>query len=132
MLKHILTGGIDLPKLDAKVSSLELALAEKSEEANEALADHIVKANFRFDDMGKFALTRASADDLDTLKQRVERLAWEFRDSEGFVGTDGQRTLATTVASLSATVAGLQAEIDALTAAKLSEVKARKAPKKSG
>lgn len=37
---------------------------DRIEETNEAMADHIAKANFRLEDMGQFALTRASADDL--------------------------------------------------------------------
>jgi prophage DNA circulation protein len=130
MLKHILTGGIDLPKLDAKVSSLELALAEKYEETNKALADHIAKANEQL-------ASRALAEDVETLRMKLDRVD-DYTETTSEELHDAVQKLATIkanhedIAALRATVAGLAAKVEALTAAKLSEVKARKAPKKSG
>lgn len=149
MILSILTGGIDLPKVSNEVASLRLA----SENTNAALADHIVKANarmttiehvqsdntaqcqIRMNGLQNLICTAAAlAEDVETLKQRIER------PTDGTISTvDLVPTLGTEVAQLIAanaklhvTVAGLQSQIDALTAAKLSEVKARKAPKKSG
>jgi len=156
MILSILTGGIDLPKLSTEVASLRLAV----EETNAALADHIVKANARMTTIERvqsdntaqcqirmnglqnvICTAAALAEDVETLKQRIERAEWRIeRPTDGTISTvDLVPTLGTEVAQLIAanaklhvTVAGLQSQIDALTAAKLSEVKARKAPKKSG
>jgi len=127
MILKLLTGGIDLPKLDAKVSNLELALAEKYEETNAALADHIAKSH-------ELIASRALAEDVETLRLKLVRIAGEVvHPGEGYIVP----TLATVVADLKTSnanlivaVASLTKQVDALTAAKLGEVKARKAPAK--
>ncbi len=133
MLKNILIGGIDLPKLDAKVSSLKLALAKKYEETNAALADHIGKAN-------ELIASRALGADVETLRMKLDRLEGEMGNcSFGEFGSEDfpRRGVSGAVAEvfernvrLEATIATLSKQVEALTAAKLSEVKARKAPKK--
>ncbi|WP_313552923.1 hypothetical protein [Brevundimonas sp.] len=134
----LLTGGIDLPKLSTEVASLRLA----SEDTNAALADHIVKANarmatiervqsdntaqcqIRMNGLQDLIASRAHAEDVETLRMKVDRRDGEFHSRTMVLSSD--------IAALRATVAGLSAKVEALTAAKLSEVKARKAPKKSG
>nr|WP_316627905.1 hypothetical protein [uncultured Brevundimonas sp.] len=134
----LLTGGIDLPKVSNEVASLRLA----SEDTNAALADHIVKANarmatiervqsdntaqcqIRMNGLQDLIASRALAEDVETLRMKVDRRDGEFHSRTMVLSSD--------IAALRATVAGLSAKVEALTAAKLSEVKARKAPKKSG
>ena len=138
MILSILTGGIDLPKVSNEVASLRLA----SENTNAALADHIVKANarmttiehvqsdntaqcqIRMNGLQDLIASRALAEDVETLRMKVDRRDGEFHSRTMVLSSD--------IAALRATVAGLSAKVEALTAAKLSEVKARKAPKKSG
>lgn len=132
----LLTGGIDLPKLSTEVASLRLA----SEDTNAALADHIVKANarmatiervqsdntaqcqIRMNGLQDLIASRALAEDVETLRMKVDRRDGEFHSRTMVLSSD--------IAALRATVAGLSAKVEALTAAKLSEVKARKAPAK--
>lgn len=139
MISKLLTGGIDLPELASRVTTLELALAEKYEEANAALGDHIAKANTRMTAIENVVSSRALAEDVETLKQRVERAEWQIeRPAGGNISTvDLVPTLATEVVQLKASKAILHVSVDALTkkvealtAAKLGEVKARKAPAK--
>jgi len=132
MLKNILTGGIDLPELSSKVAALSL----NYEETNAALADHIVKANAKHDasmmevtSLRALVGSRALREDVETLNKRVERLSWEFLppvDDSFIKTTGGQLTMGTKVARLEAAVDKLQAQVDALTATKLAEVKSRK------
>lgn len=63
MLKNILTGGIDLPKLEQRVLALCVAVTDNREETNTALADHIKKVNFRFDDLTALVSSRALKQD---------------------------------------------------------------------
>lgn len=153
MILKLLTGGIDLPQLAATVASLDLA----SNETNAALADHIVKANarmttiervqsdstaqcqIRMNGLQDLIASRALAQDVDTLRMKLERVGWEVeRPDAGHMSlVEGTPTLATEVAHLKASnailhlsVDALTKKIEALTAAKLSELKARKAPKK--
>ena len=132
----LLTGGIDLPKLSTEVASLRLA----SEDTNAALADHIVKANARMTTIERvqsdntaqcqirmnclqdLISSRALAEDVETLRLKLDRRDGEFHSRTMVLSSD--------IAALRATVAGLSAKVEALTAAKLSEVKARKAPAK--
>ena len=94
-------------------------MIRQDEAVNKALADHIVKAHERAAAMENLIASRALAEDVETLRLKLERYA------------EGSASVSV-AASLSAQVAGLSAKVEALTAAKLSEVKARKAPKKSG
>ena len=149
MISKLLTGGIDLPKLAATVASLDLA----SNETNKALADHIAKANKSLSSntaalaircnglqadvttLQSVVASRALAEDVETLRVKLDRIAGEVvHPGEGYIVP----TLATNVAdlkisnaNLSTQVASLSKQVEALTAAKLSDVKARKAPKKT-
>lgn len=122
MILKLLTGGIDLPKLDAKVSNLE------------PLGDHIGKANMRMATIENVVSSRALAEDVETLRLKLNRIAGEVvHPGEGYIVP----TLATDVADLKTSnanlivaVASLSKQVEALTAAKLGEVKARKAPAK--
>jgi len=142
MILKLLTGGIDLPKLESRaigntraIANVEIDLAAKHEERNAALADHIVKANarlktiestvsnntaqcqIRMNGLQDLIGSRALAEDVETLRLKLERYA------------EGSASVSVAV-SLSAQVAALTKQVEALTAAKLSEVKARKAPLK--
>lgn len=152
MISKLLTGGIDLPELRSKVSKLELLLDYKIEETNKALADHIAKANeslssntaalaIRCNGLKADVTTlqavvgsRALAEDVETLKQRLERLAYQIQPGpieEGDYNiAHAVMGVGSRLADLEATVSTLQSQVASLTAAKLSEVKARKAPKK--
>lgn len=157
MILKLLTGDIDLPELAKTVGALRLAVTDNREELNAALADHIAKANarvttiegvvsnntaqcqIRMNGLQDLIASRALAEDVETLKQRIERVEWEVKlPTIGTVSTvDLVPTLATTVsqlidsnAKLHVTVAALSKQVEALTAAKLSEVKVRKATKK--
>lgn len=128
----LLTGGIDLPKLSTEVASLRLA----SEDTNAALADHIVKANarmatiervqsdntaqcqIRMNGLQDLIASRALAEDVETLRLKLERRDGEFHSRTMVLSSD--------IAALRATVAGLSAKVEALTAAKLSDVRSRK------
>ena len=128
----LLTGGIDLPKLSNEVASLRLA----SENTNAALADHIVKANARMTTIERvqsdntaqcqirmnclqdLIASRALAEDVETLRMKVDRRDGEFHSRTMVLSSD--------IAALRATVAGLSAKVEALTAAKLSDVRSRK------
>ena len=124
MLK-LLTGGIDLPKLESRaigntraIANVEIDLAAKYEETNTALADHITKANERMTAFENLVASRALAEDVETLRLKLERRDDEFHS----------RTMVLTreIQELTATVAGLSAKVEALTAAKLSDVRSRK------
>ncbi len=128
----LLTGGIDLPKVSNEVASLRLA----SENTNAALADHIVKANARMTTIERvqsdntaqcqirmnclqdLIASRALAEDVETLRMKVDRRDGEFHSRTMVLSSD--------IAALRATVAGLSAKVEALTAAKLSDVRSRK------
>jgi hypothetical protein len=119
MLK-LLTGGIDLPKLESRaigntraIANVEIDLAAKYEETNTALADHITKANERMTAFENLVGSRALAEDFETLKLRNQ-----FQDEDNIAAFK----------RLNAAVASLTKQVEALTAAKLSEVKARKTP----
>ena len=117
----------DLPtRYGSLVERLD-AIDDRAEETNAALADHIGKAN-------ELVASRALVEDVETLRMKLDRIAGEVvHPGEGYLVP----TLATTVAdlkisnaNLSTQVASLSKQVEALTATKLSEVKARKAPKK--
>lgn len=151
ILKH-LTGGIDLPELAKTVGALRLDVTDNRKELNLALADHIAKANarmaaiegvvsnntaqcqIRMNGLQDLIASRALAEDVETLKQRVERLSYHVLPGpveEGDYNIAlGVETVGARVFDLEATVAALTKQVEALTATKLSEVKARKAPKK--
>lgn len=142
MIFSILTGGIDLPKLDAKVSGLEAALAEKYGETNAALADHIVDANARMTNIENVMTSRALAEDVETLRLKLNRLDGEIGNctfgaslerEDGFTphGLSGVVSdLSIGLYRQAGEIEALKKQVEALTAAKLSEVKARKAPAK--
>jgi chromosome segregation ATPase len=114
------------------------AIDDRAEETSAALADHIGKAN-------ELIASRALAEDVETLRLKVERVLWDTgrpnltrsmeaaEDKDAHYPTLGTEVehMQSAIASLRATVASLQTQINTLTAAKLSEVKARKAPKKA-
>lgn len=111
MILKLLTGGIDLPKLAQRVKDLD----QNHQQTNAALGDHIAKANTRMTTIENVVSSRALAEDVETLKQRLER-----DDEDNIAAFD----------RLNRQVSILTKQVDALTAAKLGEVKARKAPKK--
>lgn len=129
MLKNILTGGIDLPKLEQRVLALCVAVTDNREETNTALADHIKKVNFRFDDLTALVSSRALKEDVETLRQRFDRFEWQMIPPEEgcFSAVEGVETLASRIVRLERTVATLTKQVEALTATKLGEVKAGKA-----
>lgn len=160
MISKLLTGGIDLPELRSKVSKLELLLDYKIEETNKALADHIAKANeslssntaalaIRCNGLKADVTTlqavvgsRALAEDVETIRMKLDRLDGEIGNctfGPRQTGEDGFTPygLSGVVSDLSigfhrqaGEIKSLKKQVEALTAAKLSEVKARKAPKK--
>lgn len=110
-----------------------------AEETNAALADHIAKANermtsiervqsgntaqcqIRMDGLQDLIASRALAEDVETLRLKLDRREDEFHSRT--------MALSSEITSLTATVAALSKQVETLTAAKLSEVKARKAQK---
>nr|WP_315025117.1 hypothetical protein [Brevundimonas diminuta] len=131
MLK-LLTGGIDLPLLDEVVHL-------HSRELHDARGIMTLVVPYkslaeRLDAMDDRIASRALAEDVETLRLTLDRLKWDITGPFTAAGTP---TLATDVAdlqtantTLAALVASLSKQVEALTAAKLSEVKARKAPRK--
>jgi tetrahydromethanopterin S-methyltransferase subunit G len=111
---------------------------ERIEETNAALADHIVKANarmttiervesdntaqcqIRMNGLRDLIASRALAENVETLRMKLDRLEGSQDDC---VNLKDHLALAVRLDALTK-------QVDALTAAKLSEVKARKAPKK--
>jgi hypothetical protein len=160
MISKLLTGGIDLPKLatDLRVLQAQLfstrgvtlgdpedntayksladvptrygslverldAIDDRAEETNAALADHIGKAN-------ELIASRALVEDVETLRVKMDRFG-EAPNRKAERAIAQCIAITVEVEDLRATVASLQTQINTLTAAKLSEVKARKAPKKA-
>lgn len=81
--------------------------------------------------------SRALAEDVETLRLKLERVTAEVEGTYSMLAGDlslsdrlNGLASASALAHLTTTVAGLSAKVEALTATKLSEVKARKAPKK--
>lgn len=139
MILKLLTGGIDLPKLAANVADLRAAIIHAAQKGRPHLgptatvADVIYWLRCRIDALDNLV------EDVETLRLKLERVGWEVeRPETGYCSTlDGQFTLASEVNQLKASnailhvsVEALTKQVEALTAAKLSEVKARKAPKK--
>lgn len=97
------------------------------EDVNKALADHIANAHEQL-------ASRALAEDVETLRLMLDRLKWDITGPFTAAGTPTLATdvadLQTANATLAALVASLTKQVEALTAAKLSDVKARKAPRK--
>lgn len=97
------------------------------EDVNKALADHIAKAHEQL-------ASRALAEDVETLRLTLDRLKWDITGQFTAAGTPTLATdvadLQTANATLAALIASLSKQVEALTAAKLSEVKARKATAK--
>jgi len=148
MILSLLTGGIDLPKLAADVADLRRAIVHAAQKGRPHLgptatvADVIYWMRCRIDALENLVASRAFAQDVETLRLKLDRVdddnattSAELHDAIQKLATikanhEDIAALRATVAGLSATVAGLPVKIDALTAAKLSEVKARKAPAK--
>lgn len=148
----LLTGGIDLPKVSNEVASLRLA----SENTNAALADHIVKANARMTTIERvqsdntaqcqirmnclqdLIASRALAEDVETLRQKLDRVdddnattSEELHDAVQKLASikanyEDIAELRASFIGLHATVHGLSKQVEALTAAKLSDVRSRK------
>ncbi|MFS0709879.1 hypothetical protein [Brevundimonas phoenicis] len=124
----LLTGGIDLPKLAANVADLRAAIIHAAQKGRPHLgptatvADVIYWLRCRIDALENLIASRALAEDVETLRLKLDRRDREFHSRTMVLSSD--------IAALRATVAGLAAKVEALTAAKLAEVKARKAPKK--
>lgn len=141
MIYKLLTGGIDVPKLASDVAGIRSAIKDAASQGRPHLgegstvAEVIYWLRCRIDKLDNLIASRALAQDVETLRLRLDRIAGEVvHPGEGYLVP----TLATTVAdlkisnaNLSAQVASLSKQVEALTAAKLSEVKARKAPKKT-
>jgi hypothetical protein len=172
MILSILTGGIDLPKLNTRVLNLDTQHAttmsllsntvaaiygargivgKEDRQFGDPYETRYESLSDRLDAIENLIASRALAEDVETLRLKLNRLDGEignctFGDmpmrEDGFTpfGLSGFVSgLAAEVAQLKASnavlhvsVDALSAKVEALTAAKLSEVKARKAPKKSG
>lgn len=128
MILKLLTGGIDLPKLAANVADLRAAIIHAAQKGRPHLgptatvADVIYWLRCRIDALENLIASRALAEDVETLRLKLDRRDREFHSRTMVLSSD--------IAALRATVADLAAKVEALTAAKLAEVKARKAPKK--
>lgn len=171
MILSILTGGIDLPKLNTRVLNLDTQHAITMTVAS-GVRDEVFFARGLIEKPGGYSFgdqyetryasladrlnaienliaSRALAEDVETLRMKLDRLDSEIGnctfgpqlisdDSFPRYGVSGAvaalsetvQRQASDINALAATVAGLSAKVEALTAAKLSEVKARKAPKK--
>ncbi|WP_128116617.1 hypothetical protein [Brevundimonas diminuta] len=120
----LLTGGIDLPKLAANVADLRAAIIHAAQKGRPHLgptatvADVIYWLRCRIDALDNLVESRALAEDVETLRLKLERRDDEFHS----------RTMVLTreIQELTATVAGLSAKVEALTAPKLSDVRSRK------
>lgn len=144
MILSILTGGIDLPKLNTRVLNLDTQHAITMTVAS-GVRDEVFFARGLIEKPGGYSFgdqyetryasladrlnaienliaSRALAEDVETLRLKLDRRDGEFHSRTMVLSSD--------IAALRATVAGLSAKVEALTAAKLSEVKARKAPAK--
>lgn len=91
----------------------------------------------RLDAMENLIASRALAEDVETLRMKLDRVSAEVEETYSPLAGDlslsdrlDRLAYASTVATLTGQVAALTKQVEALTAAKLSEVKARKAPKK--
>lgn len=143
MILSILTGGIDLPKLEQRVLHLDAqhattmhlvsnaqgelfrarGIVEKEDrQFGDPYETRYESLSDRLDAIENLIASRALAEDVETLRLKLERRDGEFHSRTMVLSSD--------IAALRATVAGLSAKVEALTAAKLSEVKARKAPAK--
>lgn len=159
MILSILTGGIDLPKLNTRVLNLDTQHAITMTVAS-GVRDEVFFARGLIEKPGGYSFgdqyetryasladrlnaienliaSRALAEDVETLRMKLDRVD-DYTETTSEELHDAVQKLATIkanhedIAALRATVAGLAAKVEALTAAKLSEVKARKVPKKSG
>lgn len=166
----LLTGGIDLPKLEQRVLHLDAQHSTTMHLVSDARGElfrargivpnedrqfgdpyetRYESLSDRLDAIENLIASRALAEDVETLRLKLNRLDGEIGnctfgpqpisdDSFPRYGLSGAvaalsetvRGEANSINALSATVAGLSAKVEALTAAKLSEVKARKAPAK--
>lgn len=143
MILSILTGGIDLPKLEQRVLHLDAqhattmhlvsnaqgelfrarGIVEKEDrQFGDPYETRYESLSDRLDAIENLIASRALAEDVETLRLKLERRDGEFHSRT--------MVLSNEINALSATVAGLSVKIDALTAAKQSEVKARKASAK--
>lgn len=170
MILKLLTGGIDLPKLEQRVLHLDAQHSTTMHLVSDARGElfrargivpnedrqfgdpyetRYESLSDRLDAIENLIASRALAEDVETLRLKLNRLDGEignctFGDmperEDGFTpfGLSGfVSDLATEFAQLKASnailhvsVDALSAKVEALTAAKLSEVKARKAPAK--
>lgn len=120
----LLTGGIDLPKLVSDVADTRSAIDKAATQGRPHLgplatvADVIYWLRCRIDKLDNLVDSRALKEDVETLRLKLERRDDEFHS----------RTMVLTreIQELTATVAGLSAKVEALTAAKLSDVRSRK------
>lgn len=170
MILKLLTGGIDLPNLELRVLHLNAQhsttmhivsdiraelfsargiVAKEDRQFGDPYETRYESLSDRLDAIENLIASRALAEDVETLRLKLNRLDGEignctFGDmperEDGFTpfGLSGfVSDLATEFAQLKASnailhvsVDALSAKVEALTAAKLSEVKARKAPAK--
>lgn len=143
MILKLLTGGIDLPKLAANVADLRAAIIHAAQKGRPHLgptatvADVIYWLRCRIDALDNLVESRALAEDVETLRLKLERVTAEVEDAYSMLAGDlslsdrlNGLASASAVANLATTVAGLSAKVEALSNTKLAEVKARKAPKK--
>jgi len=158
MILKLLTGGIDLPNLELRVLHLneqhsttmhivsdiraELfsargIVAKEDRQFGDPVETRYESLSDRLDAMENLIASRALAEDVETLRQKLERVTAEVEDTYSMLAGDlslsdrlNGLASASAVANLATTVAGLSAKVEALSNTKLAEVKARKAPKK--
>ena len=158
MILSILTGGIDLPKLNTRVLNLDTQhnttmhlvsdargelfrargiVPKEDREFGDSYETRYESLSDRLDAIENLIASRALAEDVETLRLKLERVTAEVEGTYSMLAGDlslsdrsNGLASASAVAHLATTVAALSVKVDALTATKLAEVKARKAPKK--
>ncbi|NSX32318.1 hypothetical protein HTK96_02920 [Brevundimonas vesicularis] len=158
MILKLLTGGIDLPNLELRVLHLNAQhsttmhivsdiraelfsargiVAKEDRQFGDPYETRYDSLSDRLDAIENLIASRALAEDVETLRLKLERVTAEVEDTYSMLAGDlslsdrlNGLASASAVANLATTVAGLSAKVEALTNTKLAEVKARKAPKK--
>lgn len=141
MILSILTGGIDLPKLNTRVLNLDTQHAttmsllsntvaaiygargivgKEDRQFGDPYETRYESLSDRLDAIENLIASRALAEDVETLRMKLERVE----------GSQDHCVNLKDHLALAIRVDALTKQIDALTNAKLAEVKARKAPKK--
>nr|WP_314524515.1 hypothetical protein [uncultured Brevundimonas sp.] len=148
----LLTGGIDLPKLEQRVLHLDAQHSTTMHLVSDARGElfrargivpnedrqfgdpyetRYESLSDRLDAIENLIASRALAEDVETLRVKLDRVD-DYTETTSEELHDAVQKLATIkanhedIAALRATVAGLAAKVEALTAAKLSDVRSRK------